>query len=70
LSYLPESDWENGIWPAIKELIPNTILTRMNWNDKLGVREGLGCLLVLAAGAKLYISMIFIILRNIIKVLI
>ena len=30
----------------------------MNWNDKLGIREGLGCLLVFAAGAKLYISMI------------
>ena len=32
----------------------NKLIT--NWNGKIGVREGLGCLLLLVAGTKLYIS--------------
>ena len=30
-----------------------------NWDGKIGVREGLGCLLLLVAGTKLYISNLY-----------
>ena len=36
-----------------------------NWDGKIGVREGLGCLLLLVAGTKLYISNLYKILFKI-----
>ena len=56
-----------GLWLAIYDLISNQLKQCWNWKDQIGVRESLGCFLVLVAGTKLYISMIQIHVTCIIK---
>ena len=44
---------------SLKKLIINW---SNNWDGEIGVREGLGCLLLLVAGTKLYMSNLYKIL--------